>query len=389
MPSPTVDRDLGELLVQVDLGDADRSRLVALGAQLAPHLTAIAGRLLERRRAEAPAGDTEASGRLQAPLVEWMRSGLCGPYDAAFTDQRSQMVQRLIAMGLSQHAVVMAMAVLRAEYHDRIDALYALAEAHLVARAVDKLLDVERVLLLRYYQLDDEANLVAREHRVQSDRVTAIQTLSAGLAHEIRNPLNAATLQLEVLERRLRRGQQDSQLLEPVARVNHELSRLTRMLSEFLAFANPHPLMLGTHDVVELVREAVTAERQVAGERGVLLELAGAAELPSRVDPQKLQQILHNLVHNALEAVPDGGHVTVTVTGDDDHAYLAVEDDGPGIPPAVQHRVYEPFFTTKHSGTGLGLSIVYGMVTLHGGTISIDSTAQRTRFHVTLPRHRR
>ncbi len=91
-------------------------------------------------------------------------------------------------------------------------------------------------------------------------------------------------------------------------------------------------------------------------------------------------------MRNALEAVPPGGHVLVTIDGNDDHVLLTVEDDGPGIPEAIQRRIYEPFFTTKEAGTGLGLSIVHGMVVAHGGTITVASSPDRTRFDVSLPR---
>ena len=93
----------------------------------------------------------------------------------------------------------------------------------------------------------------------------------------------------------------------------------------------------------------------------------------ARIDALKLQQIIHNLVRNSIEAVSAGGHVSVTVRADESHVHIRVEDDGPGIPDAIRSRIYEPFFTTKDSSTGLGMSIVHSMVTLHGGTIDIDS----------------
>jgi signal transduction histidine kinase len=278
--------------------------------------------------------------------------------------------------------------MVRSEYHDLIDERYPPGKARLVSKSVDKLLDVELALMLRYYQLDSEADLVARERSAQSARVAALQTLSAGLAHEVRNPLNSAKLQLELLERRLRRNSDEPRLFEPLEQVGHEIERLTRLLNEFLAFARPADLVIGDHDVAELVREVIAVERPAAEARGATLEIAGAGALVASVDQHKLRQIVHNLVHNAVEAVATGGHVVVTVTGDHEHVRLAIEDDGPGIPDAIQRRIYEPFFTTKDAGTGLGLSIVHGMVTLHGGTITIDSSTRGTRFDVVLPRTR-
>lgn len=390
MAPTTRDSILPEVLRQLELGEADCARLTELCAKLTPQFSEIARLFYERLGAHA---DTRALlrgpdqiARLRVTLIDWMSSGLRGPYDDDFEEKRSRFARRHVALGLPQHYMLIAINLIRGEYHDRVAALYAGDEARSVSRSVDRLLDVELALVLRYYQLDSAAKLVAREHRAQSDRVAAIQTLSAGLAHEVRNPLNSAKLQLELLERRLRRGVADRKLLEPVEQVSYELARLSRMLNEFLAFARPSELVLEPHDVVAVVRDVVASEQPAAEARGATLEIRGIAVLPTRVDLQKLQQIVRHLVHNGIEAVAAGGRVTVNVDGDDDHIYLAIEDDGAGIPEAVQRRIYEPFFTTKDTGTGLGLSVVHGMVTLHGGTISIDSSARGTRFDVRLPR---
>jgi signal transduction histidine kinase len=289
------------------------------------------------------------------------------------------------AAGLSQRNAIAAINVVRSEYHDRIEQLYEPREGRLVAKSVDKLLDVELASMLPD-QLDPSTELVARERSAQSERIAAMQTLSTGLAHEVRNPLNSASLQLALLDRRLRRAAPDPKLIEPVEQVSHELERLTRMLNEFLAFARPAQLVLADHDVSGIIRDVVAAQRLFAATRHALLQLAGLDSLRARIDAEKIRQISQNLVRNALEAVAPGGHVVVTVEGDDEHVRLAVEDDGPGIPPAIQRRIYEPFFTTKETGTGLGLSIVHGMVAAHGGTITFASSPQRTRFDVSLPR---
>jgi signal transduction histidine kinase len=253
-------------------------------------------------------------------------------------------------------------------------------------RSVDKLFDVELALMLRHYQLVSEERLVERERTILNDRLAALRTLSAGLAHEVRNPLNAAKLQLELLDRRLRRAEADLKLIEPVEQVSREIERLTGMLNEFLAFARPSELALADHDVAAIVREVVAAQKAFAATRGAAIQVAGVSSLRAYIDAQKLRQISHNLVRNALEAVAPGGHVLVTIDGSDDHVHLTVEDDGPGIPEAIQRRIYEPFFTTKEAGTGLGLSIVHGMVVAHGGTITVASSPDKTRFDVSLPR---
>ncbi len=381
---------LAEILTSVALDEADRARLVALRARLASQFPEIADRFYDRVRANPATAqlisDPEQVARLHATLIEWMSSGLLGPYDEAFSAKRSRIGRRHVEIGLPQHYMFTAMSTIRGEYDDRISALYDPAEARLVSKSVDKLLDVELALMLRHYQLDSEAKLVESERRVHSDRVIAIQTLSAGLAHEVRNPLNSAKLQLELLERRLKREGGDPKLVDPVDLANEEIERLTRLLNEFLAFARPPDLALGDHDVVAIARNVVTSDRMLCTQRGAALELEPHEPLVARIDATKLEQIVHNLVRNSIEAVSAGGHVRVAVRGDDSHVNVCVEDDGPGIPAAIQARIYEPFFTTKDSGTGLGMSIVHSMVTLHGGTIAIESSSNGTRFDVAIPR---
>jgi signal transduction histidine kinase len=92
-------------------------------------------------------------------------------------------------------------------------------------------------------------------------------------------------------------------------------------------------------------------------------------------------------VRNALEAVSAGGRVSIELAGDDDHVRLSVRDDGPGIPAEVRPRIYEPFFSTKEGGTGLGMSIVHSLVSLHGGSIELQTGSHGTRFDVAIPRH--
>jgi two-component system, NtrC family, sensor histidine kinase HydH len=383
---------LHEVLTSVEIGEVDRARLQELGGRLAPHFVEIARRVYDRLAVHpgtAPFLRNPAQiVQLRADLVEWMALGLRGPYDARFYEQRLRNSRPHIAVKLPQHYVFTATNVLRGEYDDQIAALYEPHEARLVATSVDKLLDLELALMLHNYQLDLEAKLVAQAGAAQADRVTAIRTLSAGLAHEVRNPLNSAKLQLELLDRRLRRDHEDPKLLEPIELVHQEIARLSRLLDEFLAFARPSPLILGDHDLVAIVREVVDAERPIAKARGAVLELelGGRRSLTARVDEHQLRQIIRNLVHNAIEAVRSGGRVTVKLEVDDRHIQLIVEDNGAGIPEAVQRRLYEPFFSTKESGIGLGLSIVHSAVTLHGGTIALASSPGGTRFHVALPR---
>ena len=214
-----------------------------------------------------------------------------------------------------------------------------------------------------------------------------MQTLTAGLAHEVRNPLNAAKLQLELLERRLRRSTDDPRLVEPSELAQKEIERLTMLLNEFLAFAKPPELHTHDADVAAILRQVAELERVSAESRGAELTLVSCPEhLVALVDSAKIHQIVLNLVRNAIEEVSPGGHVTLELEAKDNQIKIRVNDDGAGIPDRVAPRIYEPFFSTKESGTGLGMSIVHSLVTLHGGTITLDTSPRGTRFEISIPR---
>lgn len=380
---------LDQLIAYVKLDDEDCARLTALHGKLSPYFPHIAEKFYEAVWANPGAASVlkgpEQVERLRRTLIDWMSSGLLGPYDLEFNEKRSRIGRRHVTIGLAQQYMFTAMNIVRAAYLDHISALYGSSEALLVVRSVDKLFDLELALMLRHYQLDSEERLIARERKIQSDRVAALQTMTAGLAHEIRNPLNAAKLQLELLERRLRRQSDDPKMIEPVGLAHHEIQRLTSLLNEFLAFARPPDVARRDNDVVAIARHVLELERPLAERNGVVLTLEGAPVAVAAVDPGKLHQILQNLVRNALEATSVNGHVTVAVTLEFGELHLIVSDDGHGMPEEVRSRIYEPFFSTKEAGTGMGMAIVHNFVAMHGGTIDIASDHTGTRIDVAIP----
>lgn len=384
---------LEELFAFVGFDDGDRARLRELHGRLAPRFGAIASRFYEAVFASPGAaavlsGPTQVE-RLRVSLVDWMASGLLGPHDERFHDKRSRIGRRHVAVGLASHHMFSAMTVLRLAYQDCIAELYPPGEALAAMRSVHKLLDCELAIMVQHYELDTEAKLIARERRAQADRILAMQTMTAGLAHEVRNPLNAAMLQLELLERRLRRAADDPKLIEPTGLARKEIERLTVLLNEFLVFARPPELLPQEHDVVAAVRQVIDVERQAAEPRGVALALdAVPAQILAEVDIAKVHQLVQNLVRNACEAVSAGGHVTAGVRADDARCVIRVSDDGPGIPDHIVPRIYEPFFSTKEGGTGLGMSIVHSLVSLHGGSIDLQTGPGGTTFEVAIPRWR-
>lgn len=383
---------LDEVLAYVELDAEDRARLVALHPVLAPRFPAIADAFyaaaLGNPRTAAILSGPDRIARLRVMLVDWMSTGLLGPYDEAFRAQRARIGRRHVGLGLAQHFMVTAINIVRRAYRDCLGEAYAADEARAVGHAVDKLLDAELAVMLRDYQLDSEDKLVASERQRRLEQVAAMQTLCAGLAHEVRNPLNSAKLQLELAVRRLRRGGDDPRLVEPIELAGHEIDRLTVLLDEFLAFARPPALDPHLYDVVSVARTVIETLRPLARARAASLTLVdGSAQVVAEVDAAKLHQVVECLVCNAIEAVAAGGHVAVAVEQVEDRVRIRVSDDGSGIPPEVLPRIYEPFFSTKEGGTGMGMSIAHSLVTLHRGTIEVASSQSGTTFNVVLPRH--
>jgi signal transduction histidine kinase len=231
----------------------------------------------------------------------------------------------------------------------------------------------------------DEREMLRRTLR--AERLAAVGTLATGLAHEVRNPLNSALLQLEVLKRRLDRGETSPEKLSLTSNlVQAEIRRLERLVNDFLGFAQAKSLELKSVSLNELVRSVVEQMKPEAS--AVSVEVS--AELDPAVghvdaEPQQMRQVLLNLMKNAIEAMADGGRLVVRTLASDIEGYVrvVVEDSGPGL--VVDAPIFDAFYTTKETGTGLGLAIVHRIVSEHGGTIGVDSEPGRTTFTVRLP----
>lgn len=237
----------------------------------------------------------------------------------------------------------------------------------------------------------DVTELKELEQRTRlAQRLAAVGTLAAGLAHEIRNPLNSAQLQLRLLERRLGKVSDDEKLHEPVRVVQQELTRLSGLVQEFLSFARPAVLDVETTDVTAVARRVAELERPVARQHGVEMIFEAPGPVVIAADGDKLQQVLFNLARNAIEATVDvqGQRcVWIKVAPHGPGASLIVRDTGTGMTDEVAARMFEPFFSTKAEGTGLGMAICHSLVTQHGGDILVRSEpGQGTEIEIVLPR---
>ncbi len=231
---------------------------------------------------------------------------------------------------------------------------------------------------------------ITRERKlsVQSRRVetlAALGTLAAGLAHEIRNPLNAAQLQLMLVERAVKRAGEsvDAQAMESSQLVKAELTRLAGLVEDFLAFARPADLRIANADISDLCNAIHTLLDGDAKEANARLTSTIEDEMFARVDAERLKQVLINLLRNAIEAAGSGGEIEFGCERIAQCVFFTISDTGPGLP--VDIDIFEPFATSKESGTGLGLPIVHRIVSDHQGTLEVERRGDKTVFTVELP----
>ena len=250
---------------------------------------------------------------------------------------------------------------------------------------------------------------------IESERLQALTLLAASVAHEIGNPLNSLHIHLQLMERELKKISRETRVegrekkiaardsgarpspldlrrLEQYLGVaKGEINRLDYIVTQFLQAIRPAPLqlkMVSLNDVVEKTLELLKPELD---NRGLTLKTKLAGQLPAApIDPAQIQQVLVNLIKNAMQAMTKSGTLTLQTGEGSDGVWIGVADTGGGIPQEQINHLFEPFFTTKKKGTGLGLMIVQRIVRTHGGRIELESHVGRgTTFRIWLPLHER
>ena len=227
------------------------------------------------------------------------------------------------------------------------------------------------------------------EQMKKAETLATLGKLAAGIAHEIRNPLASISGAIQLLGATLDLDADSRRLMDIVTR---ETDSLNHWITDFLTYARPRMGQPIPVDLAQLLGDAVTVLKHDEKSANIQVELDTREEASVLADPTYLKQVVWNVLHNAVQAMPDGGKLAVAVREHSDgrgEFYRATfRDTGGGIPPELQSRVFEPFFTTKDSGTGLGLATVHRIVSEHGGFVSVDSTrGVGTTFTIDLPRH--
>ncbi len=251
---------------------------------------------------------------------------------------------------------------------------------------------------------------------IESERIQALTLLAASVAHEIGNPLNALHIHLQLMERELKKLKSVSSGKSSVARtrsqnlaaetdaaeITHkldayldvakgEINRLDYIITQFLQAIRPVPPQLKPSSLNEVVHKTLELLQPELDNRGLHTNAKLARSLPlTSIDTMQIQQVLVNLIKNAMHAMTKGGILTLQTGEGSDGVWVSVADTGGGIPQEQLNRIFEPFFTTKKEGTGLGLMMVQRIVRAHNGRIDLESHVRRgTTFRVWLPLHER
>ena len=225
------------------------------------------------------------------------------------------------------------------------------------------------------------------EHVKRAARMSALGHMSAGLAHEIRNPLAGIAGAASVLREEPRNERRRIEFLDIIEK---EARRLDRLVTNFLEFASPRAPEMQSVQIGALIQSVVEVVKQTGARHQIEFHAEIAEDLPLlRCDAEQIKQVLLNLMLNSVQAMPQGGSIAITSVFQNDEFLVRISDTGPGIAAADLDFIYDPFFTTKETGTGLGLPTAYQIIQQHGGELRVEkSDSSGTSFVFTLPAYK-
>ena len=366
--------------VQVLLGDDPRRMVVAHLCGL-PHRELKAGQMLDLVAVGAKGLRKVLEERTMLQVDDWSRDDRVNNELAKRWGMASAITLPLLARERTLGLLVVTRQNARPWTEEQVDVAEALAAQASVALENARLYEESR---RAYEELKG-----AQQRLLQNEKMVVLGTFASGLAHEVRNPLNSIALQLSILERRIGRLESglSGELQELAGVIRSEIRRLDALVGDFLLFSRTNRIQYTPASLEELTDEVARLLRPEARQSGVTLrrQHLGSEAIPVLpMDAEKMKQVVINLLRNAIEALPDGGLVTVETGVQDGQARLVVKDNGQGIPPELD--IFQLFVTTKPRGTGLGLSLAQQIVNEHGGEITARSEPGRGAvFTVSLP----
>lgn len=366
-----------ELQQYVAWTEADAIRVGALLPLIEPAFSEIVEDFYEEirrhpRAMESISGGESQINRLKQTLRNWLEDLIRGPYDEAFVARRFQVGRRHVEIGLAQYYANAALSRIRGNLiriiHERWTG--SPEELRATISAFDRLLDLDLAIIEFAYQTE----FTAREQRIE--RLATMGKIAAGIAHELRNPLNAIkTSVYYLLNAKQPTAEKQREHLERIDRQVNLSDRVITALSDFARMPQPNFESVSLPEFLLHVIETNSVPETI----NVTIDCAD--EIPQVLaDPSQLSIAIGNLVRNAVDAMPQGGSLTLRASRDlslgpqeEAPVILEVIDTGSGIPPEIVSRVMEPLFSTKARGLGLGLALCRAIVDKHNGRVTVRS----------------
>jgi signal transduction histidine kinase len=238
------------------------------------------------------------------------------------------------------------------------------------------------IILLR----DISEQVRAQQQIELKEKQVAIGQLASGIAHEIRNPLNAINIIIQRFQMEFEVKDDNDEFQKMLITLRSEISRINQIIEQFLNFARPPKLQIERTNLSELIEETIYLMQVQAQQSNITLEKNVEPNLFAEIDRSKIKQVLINLIKNAIEAITNGGKITIESKLQRNNAIIKITDTGNGMSDEIKNKIFTLYFTTKKAGTGLGLSIVHQIITEHNGEIECDSKEGfGTTFELKLP----
>lgn len=381
---PSSQHLLDELMEFIHFTPSHASTMRELGPILRPHFDTIIRRFYAAIDGNPGAAAVFTGGQAQrerqrTALRGWLDGLVRGIYDEVYYERRARIGRTHVGVNLDQRYMLGAMNLVREELHDALDTTSEWPEerrdgAH---RAIDKVCDMELAIMLETYR----ESLISRAK--DAERLATIGQVAASIGHELRNPLAVMQTSVHMLGRRL---PNDDHTAKHLGRLRDQISLCNGIIADLLDLVRDRPPDRQPTDVGMVAQDAaLSVPRPESLE--IVVHLGGGMPAVA-VDAGQFRQLVVNLVLNAVQAQGASGRVDVRLVVSDDTLVLGVEDQGPGMTPAVLERLFVPLFTTRVTGTGLGLALCRRIVEKHNGTISASNRAEGGAvFVVRIPVH--
>jgi signal transduction histidine kinase len=259
----------------------------------------------------------------------------------------------------------------------------------------------EKTLRLLFHKMDSERlNFLEtieditqqrelQEESVRMERLAAIGTMIAGIAHELNNPLTGIGLTLQNLKANVS-TMTENEILKRLNLLGKDLDRASRVVTDILTFGRPGEIKLSPGDIIQVIKRAIANVQRLYPvlSRRVEWVMEGETEIITDINPEKLERVFINLFKNSLQALDyNKGTIQLDIKKTNKWAHIIIEDDAGGIPKDMINKIFHPFFTASadNRGTGLGLSICHSIITEHRGKIRVRSFGRQTKFFISLP----